>query len=197
MNGHPTHANRKAYAYLAAQLTAIETNAGLLHGAIAIALDEMSDIDPGAVEQEIDDLARRIRQRVRGGSPRALLAQLHEALFVEEGFHGDTEVYYHRFNSYLPKVLETKRGLPITLSLVYKLVAERLGLKVLGVGAPGHFMAAVHLPGDKAPMLVDPFFGGRIVSIAEAVGRVATTLGVTEDPPLSPEDALPVVTHRL
>jgi regulator of sirC expression with transglutaminase-like and TPR domain len=61
-------------------------------------------------------------------------------LFEEEGFTGNTDDYYNVANSYLPVVLQTRRGLPITLSLIYKAVAERLGLRVWGIGLPGHFI---------------------------------------------------------
>ena len=63
----------------------------------------------------------------------AVLAHLHEVLFDEEGFAGNVDDYYNVANSYLPVVLETRRGIPISLTLLYKLVAERLGLPVQGV----------------------------------------------------------------
>src|SRR5206468_6452152 len=103
------------------------------------------------------------RSRVRGGQPQALLVHLHEYLFTELGFAGNIEDYYNPYNSYLPSVLATKRGLPITLSLVYKIVAERLGLRAWGVGLPGHFLIGVECePGNK--MLVDTFASGRIIT---------------------------------
>ena len=66
--------------------------------------------------------------RVRGNQQQALLAHLHQFLFEEQGFAGNSNDYYNPFNSYLPALLQTKLGLPISLSLIYKLVAERLGL---------------------------------------------------------------------
>ena len=61
-------------------------------------------------------------------------------LFEVFGLRGNAEDYYNPANSYLCDVLATRRGLPITLSLVYKLVAEGVGLEVHGVNAPGHFL---------------------------------------------------------
>jgi regulator of sirC expression with transglutaminase-like and TPR domain len=78
--------------------------------------------------------------------------------------------YYNALNSYLPAVLNSRRGLPILLSLVYKLVADGTGLTVHGVNAPGHFMVRVAC--DGAWMIVDPFFGGQVLSREEAFHRL-------------------------
>ena len=61
---------------------------------------------------------------------------------------------------------KSKKGLPITLSLIYKIVADRLGLRAWGVGLPGHFLVGVE--SDGAKMLVDPFAGGRMLTADEA-----------------------------
>ena len=105
-------------------------------------------------------VADTVRARVRGTQPQALLAHLHDVLFDEEGFQGNTDDYYNVNNSYLPVVLQSKQGLPITLSLLYKAVAERLGLKVWGIGLPGHFICGLNADGSQ--MLIDPFSGGRL-----------------------------------
>src|SRR5688500_13198539 len=66
--------------------------------------------------------------------------------------------------------METKRGLPITLSLIYKTVAERLGLRAYGIGLPGHFLVGVEADGGQ--MLVDAFAGCRTLSPDEAHSRL-------------------------
>jgi regulator of sirC expression with transglutaminase-like and TPR domain len=149
----------------------------LLQGAIAIAMHQMESVDPSAVDATLQSYADRVRSRVRGTQPQALLAHLHDVLFAEEGFAGNADDYYNAKNSYLPAVLSSKRGLPITLSLIYKIVAERLGLKVWGIGLPGHFMVAVDQGEGTEPMLVDPFAQGRILSVAEAKARTVEVLG--------------------
>ena len=97
--------------------SSIDSPVALLNGAIAISMHEMDDVDPSAVEATIQGYADTVRSRVRGRQPQALLAHLHDVLFEEEGFRGNTQDYYASGNSYVPAVLETKRGLPITLSL--------------------------------------------------------------------------------
>ena len=83
--------------------------------------------------------------------------------------------YYNPSNSYLPNVLQTKLGLPITLSMVYRMIAERLGFRSWGVGLPGHFMAGIEVEGK--PLLVDAFAGGRIMTPSEAHDRMKEIFG--------------------
>ncbi|HET6251202.1 MAG TPA: transglutaminase-like domain-containing protein [Tepidisphaeraceae bacterium] len=171
----PLCSSSRAFSLLASQLPAIDSPDALLNGAVAIAMHELENADPAIVDARIQEYADTIRSRVRGGQPQALLAHLHEYLFEEAGFRGNTEDYYNPANSYLPAVVETHQGLPITLSLVYKLVAERLGLRAWGVGLPGHFMVAVEI--DGAPMLIDAFAGGRALTPDEARDRLREMFG--------------------
>jgi regulator of sirC expression with transglutaminase-like and TPR domain len=164
-----------AFALLSSQASIIGSPDALLPAAVAIAMHQMPEADPGAVDAKIQLYADTVRSRVRGCQPQAVLAHLHDLLFEQEGYIGNTEEYYSPSNSYLPAVLETKRGLPITLSLLYKLVAERVGLRSWGVGLPGHFLVGVDVAGTS--MLVDAFAGGRILSADEAHERVQELFG--------------------
>ena len=100
---------------------------------------------------------------------------MHAVLFEEEGFAGNMERYYNALNSYLPAVLNTRHGLPVLMSLVYKLVGEGAGLTVEGINAPGHFMVRVLC--DNAWMIVDPFFGGQVLTRDEAFDRLDRVTG--------------------
>ena len=171
----PLCSSSQAYQLLAKQVPTINSPDSLLNGAIAIAMHQMEDVDPCAVDATLQYYADTIRSRVRGSQSQALLAHLHGYLFDEVGFVGNVEDYYNPANSYLPAVLATKRGLPITLSLIYKLVAERLGLRAWGVGLPGHFLVSVEADGTS--MLVDTFGGGRIITPDEAHARLQETFG--------------------
>jgi len=165
----------KAYQLLAAQLKHINSPDALLNGAVAVSMLQTQSADPAEVDATLQGYADAIRARVHGRQPQALLAHLHEYLFDELGFQGNTEDYYNPANSYLPEVLRTKRGLPITLCLVYRFVAERVGLRSWGVGLPGHFVVAVEAGGPM--MLVDPFAGGRVLTPNEAHQRLRDTFG--------------------
>jgi regulator of sirC expression with transglutaminase-like and TPR domain len=154
----------------------------LMECAVAISMHQMPDVDPAQVDRTIQQYTDTIRKRVRGTQPQALLAHLHEFMFEEQKFGGNSDDYYNPMNSYLPAVLKTKRGLPISLSMIYKLIGSRLGLRVHGIGLPGHFLAAVESGpvidgGDQPAMLVDPFGGGRILTADEAQQAVEETFG--------------------
>jgi regulator of sirC expression with transglutaminase-like and TPR domain len=189
--GKPMYCRPGAYALFRSQMRCIESLDGLLTAANAVAMHELPDIDPARVNELIDGYARQVRSRVRSSSIQAKLAHLHDVLFEEAGFVGNSDDYYNPHNSYIPSVLESKRGLPITLSMIYKVVAERVGLRVEGINAPLHFMAGV-LMEDKL-MLVDPFFGGRVVSRDEAFDRIEQASGRVV---ARVDELLPRATHR-
>jgi regulator of sirC expression with transglutaminase-like and TPR domain len=174
-SSQPLCCSPEAFNLLARQLPVVNSPDALLNGAVAIAMHQMDGIDPAAVDATLQKYTDTIRSRVRGTQQQALIAHLHEYLFDELGFTGNAEDYYNPINSYLPAVLEMKKGLPITLSLVYKIVADRLGLKAWGVGLPGHFL--VGLESDGATMLVDSFAGGRMLTPDEAHDRMIEQFG--------------------
>lgn len=162
----PVACRREAFELFAAQMPHIETTPGLLRAAVAVSMHSNPNISPHQVEDEIGQIAGTIRRRVSGVSSQALLAHLHQELFERRGFHGNEEDYYAAENSYLPYVLSTGMGIPITLSLVYKLVANRVGLRAEGVNSPGHFLVQVY-SGNRA-MLIDAFHGGRVLTPTDA-----------------------------
>ena len=171
----PMCCSPRAFNLLARQAATINSSDALLNGAVAIAMHQMEDIDAGLTDARLQSYADTVRSRVRGPQPQALLAHLHEFLFQEQGFRGNTDDYYNPANSYLPAVMETKLGLPITLSLLYKTVAERLGFRTWGVGLPGHFLVGMEL--DGAPILVDPYSGGKLLTPDEAHERLREMFG--------------------
>ena len=80
----------------------MESPDALLHGAIAISMHQVDNVDPAAVDATIQGYVDTIRSRVRGSQPQALMAHLHDFLFEEQGFAGNTDDYYGTANSYLP-----------------------------------------------------------------------------------------------
>jgi len=187
----PVYCRPQAYAAFAAQLPHIETTPGLVRAAIAIARHERPNADPIATEAVLDNLADAVERRVRSQRVEAKLAHLHDVLFDVVGLRGNVEDYYNPADSYLPDVLRTRRGLPITLVLIYKCVGEGVGLVVHGINAPGHFLAAVEgadsnggASGSKL-MYVDPFYGGGLLTETDAYDRIAETTG--RDVPHSPK----------
>jgi regulator of sirC expression with transglutaminase-like and TPR domain len=172
----PQCCSPEAFKLLARQIETINSSDALLNGAIAISMHQMEDVNPAHVDAQLQKYTDMVRKRIRGHQPQAILAHLHDVLFEQEGFVGNAEDYYSTSNSYLPAVLATKRGLPITLSLVYKIIAERLGLRTWGVGLPGHFLVAVE-ESPKHMLLIDPFAQGRVLTPDEAHERLKELFG--------------------
>lgn len=169
----------------------VESPDGLLACAVAVSVHRNVTITVEALDRKLNAIAADVRRSVRGPQQQALLAHLHEHLFENLRLAGDARDYYNPANSDLAEVLRRRSGLPILLSLIYKDVAGRLGLRVDGIGLPGHFVVQVHT--DTGPMLVDPFFGGIVLSRDEALQRVRSVLGPQEE---WSDDLLRPVTHR-
>ena len=97
--------------------------------ALEIARDAHPELDIESYLEKIERLAERARDRCRPGSKvRDILGQINWVLFVEAGLRANEEDYYDPRNSYLNEVLDRGLGIPISLSLVYWAVGERLGL---------------------------------------------------------------------
>ncbi len=134
--------------------------------ALEIARIEYPDLDADACITELDHHALAIAERARDLSDgRSFVETANEYLFVEAGFRGNEDDYYNADNSCLNRVLETKRGIPITLSLIYIEIGRRLSKQVSGVGLPGHFIVRYDDPEYSA--LIDPFHGGAILDGAQ------------------------------
>jgi len=173
----PSYCRREAYQFFVTQLPQLSSTEGLLRAAIAVSMHALDDVDPQRVEDRLRTYSLRVKERSPSQSIIALQANLHEMLFDEEGFAGNLERYYSALNSYLPVVLDTRYGLPITLSLIYKVVGQWAGLCVEGINAPGHFMVRVRC--DRSWMIVDPFFGGQLLTREEAFQRLHRVAGKT------------------
>jgi regulator of sirC expression with transglutaminase-like and TPR domain len=119
------------------------------------------DLDVVAVSREIDQLAARCRELITDpASLRDKCRTINRVLFHERGIVGDLDSYTDPRNSFLHSVLERKRGIPISLSILYLLVAERLGLDLEPIALPGHFVVGCF--GDERPFFVDPFYQGAL-----------------------------------
>src|SRR5687768_7695060 len=91
----------EAFSLLSRQVKAIESPDALLQGAVAIAMHQLDHADPAEVDATLQRYADTIRKRVRGSQPQALLAHMHDVLFEEEKFSGNTDDYYDTTNSYV------------------------------------------------------------------------------------------------
>lgn len=168
----------------------LDGDEGLLASAVAVAMHANPETEVSDVDTELAKVVAAIAACVRSSCDQAKMAYLHQVLFEEYGFRGNGQDYYNPRNSYLPCVLKSRRGLPIMLSMIYKLVAGRIGLRAWGVGLPGHFVAGLDCHG---PALVDCFHGGRLLDRDNAIELVHETAGPDAE---FDESMLRPVTHR-
>jgi regulator of sirC expression with transglutaminase-like and TPR domain len=133
---------------------------------------EFREVDVATALASLDTLGADVAAAAQrtAASPVEVAAACTEVLGRVHGFEGDREHYDDPRNSMLDIVLERRRGLPILLSVVYIEAARRAGIALSGVGLPGHFVVG-HFGAD-APMLLDPFDGGREISAAAAIGAL-------------------------
>lgn len=141
-----------------ASLVAEDAGFALLEAAICVAQDDIPGLDPQAVLAEIDRLGARLKARLPADAPPLRrLRGLNQYFFVELGFGGNLNNYYDRRNSHIHEVLASRRGIPITLALIYIELAGQLGLKAQGVSFPGHFLVKLRMP--QGEVVIDPFNG--------------------------------------
>ena len=141
----------------------------LARAALLIAATEYPGL---SIERElfrIDEIAEGIAARMDDDTPLYQLNTLSEYLFDELKFAGNHTNYHDPRNSFLNDVIERRVGIPITLSLLYIEVGRRLGVPLLGIGMPGHFIVRHR---DEFDVFVDPFHGGILLSEDECAERV-------------------------
>jgi len=141
-----------------ASLVADDASLSLVEAAISIAQDEYPTLDTQAVLSEIDALGDKLKRRIPADAvPVQRLRWLNRYFFRELGFGGNVNDYYDPRNSYLHEVLHTRRGIPITLAVLYIEFATQVGLTARGVSFPGHFIVKLKMP--QGEVVIDPFSG--------------------------------------
>jgi regulator of sirC expression with transglutaminase-like and TPR domain len=130
----------------------------LTEAALSIAQDVYPHLDMGAIQSELDRLAAILKGRLPAdASPVQRLRSLNRYFFRELGFSGNRNDYYDPDNSYLNRVLERRRGIPISLAVLYMELGQQIGLPLRGVSFPGHFL--VKLKVRAGDIFLDPYSG--------------------------------------
>jgi regulator of sirC expression with transglutaminase-like and TPR domain len=190
-SNEPVHCRPEAYHYFAEQMPTLWSTTGLLRASIGVSMHALDDVDPEQTEKLIQDICGLVEEAKPGNQPSEILAGLHYVLFKDCEFRGNTDRYYHALNNYVPAVLKSRQGLPIALAVIYKAVGEGSGLSVAGVNAPGHFMVRVRT--EDGWHIVDPFYGGQILSREEVFERLEQ---VTQRPLHRRDELLAAPTHQ-
>ena len=137
------------------------------------------DLNTEAYSKRLSRMAEDLMIRLDpGDGVDAMLNTWSRYLFDEQGFSGNSDDYYNQDNSYLHTVLKHRRGIPISLSSLYIILAQRLGLPIHGVGMPGHFL--VKFDDGREIRVIDPFHKGRVLD-REGCSQLLRGLGLSFD----------------
>lgn len=139
-------------------LVAEDDSFPLTEAVLALAQDAYPDLDVQGMLAEIDALVMRLKRRLTSDADVVQKLQMLNQFFYRElGFAGNLNDYYDPDNSYLNIVLGKRRGIPISLAVLYLEIAQQIGLAVRGVSFPGHFLLRVTMAGGE--VMMDPVSG--------------------------------------
>ena len=118
-------------------------------------------LDLIAVQLEVDKLALRLRQRLpHDTSDLHKVRMLNHLFYSELGFSPNLNNFYDPDNSYLDRVIASRRGIPISLAVIYMELAQQIGLDFHGISFPGHFL--ITLPLSSGSIVLDPLNGNSL-----------------------------------
>jgi regulator of sirC expression with transglutaminase-like and TPR domain len=150
-----------------------------------VALDELALLLPAAIGfvpridlvaglTKLDELAADVASPTIDGVCRSLFRG-------DRALVGHRDDYYEPRNSFIEDVLSTRRGIPISLSVIAMEVGRRVGVDLVGVGMPGHFLIAERPTHGLVPeIFADPFHGGRIMDATGCARLFAEMLGAAQ-----------------
>ncbi len=144
-----------------ASLVASDEHFPLLEAAASLAQDEYPGLDVEQVLGDVDHLIARLKRRIPAdASAIARLRILNQFFYHDLNFAGNINNYYDPDNSYLSAVLRTRKGIPISLAVLWVEVAQAVNLNARGVAFPGHFLVKINLP--KGQVVIDPLNGNSL-----------------------------------
>ncbi len=140
----------------------------LEQGAWLLAQTQYPGINIDGYRALLDSYAADLKDRLANNRhPKQVIPAFNEYLFQRLGFSGDEENFYNPENSYLNRVMDRRTGNPISLCLIYLLLARRLRLPVAGIGLPGHFICRYQ--SSAAELYIDVFNGGRLLTKGDCI----------------------------
>lgn len=133
----------------------------LFEAALAIGYDAEPNLDLNLAQAEIDKLAATLHRRLPADASHLQKLRLLNHFFYRElGFCGNINDYYHPDNSYIHRVISTRRGIPISLAMIYIELALQVGLQVRGIAFPGHFLMKLSV--QSGEIVIDPLNGSSL-----------------------------------
>ena len=166
----------------------------LLEGALAIAWEEYPRMDLGYYREIFDRMVDDLQPRIaKMHYPLKVVQEINQYLFAEQGFRGNDGDYYDPRNSFITDVLERRLGIPLSLSLVYMVICDRLGFPMDGISFPAHFIIRPRHP--DLEIFIDPYNKGEILFPEDCAAKLTQLYGY--DIPLQPEYLEPVSIRRI
>jgi len=133
----------------------------LFEAALSLGQDSEPNLDLTIPQMQMDALALTLQKRLPAdASPIQKLRMLNHFFYQELGFCGNANDYYHPDNSYLHRVMTTRRGIPISLAIIYIELAQQVGLQISGISFPGHFLMKLSV--QSGEIILDPFNGSSL-----------------------------------
>jgi regulator of sirC expression with transglutaminase-like and TPR domain len=154
-----------------------EEKIDLIRAALLLAKLDNEEVDVDAYRAEVDRMAKKAAEGLAKDAKDAeKLKALNTYFFDKRGFHGSRGEYYHKSNSYLNEVIDDREGLPITLCVLYMDLARRMGVTVVGIGLPGHFVTR-HVPKDGEGKFIDVYEHGELLTAEQAKTKATDFAG--------------------
>jgi regulator of sirC expression with transglutaminase-like and TPR domain len=139
----------------------------LAEAALYIARDEYPEINIRSYLTLLNEWSVKLKKTAARKPTMARLEILNDLLFEKMQFSGNIDNYYDPKNSFLNHVIDSRKGIPISLSVIYLELAWNLGIDAAGIGFPGHFLVGVN---DAGTMLyVDSFYRGRVMTVSDCM----------------------------
>ncbi len=166
-----------------------EDHISLERAALYIALEEYPDLDVEEYLNALDTMAMEVQERLPAQLyPLKVLQTMNQYLFEDLGYVGNRTEYYDPCNSFLNDVIDRRTGIPLTLSLVYLAIAQRLDFPMIGINMPGHFIIRPTV--NDMEVFVDPFDRGEILFLQDCEDLLAQVFDRRVE--VRPEYLLPV-----
>ncbi|PZU94867.1 MAG: hypothetical protein DCE90_13680 [Pseudanabaena sp.] len=166
----------------------------LLEGALAIAWEEYPHMDLGHYRAKLDAMVNDLQPRLdKIHYPLKVIQEINRYLFVEQGFCGNDHDYYDPRNSFINDVLDRRLGIPLSLSIIYMLLGDRLGFAMDGISFPGHFIIRPQHP--DLEIFIDPYNKGEILFPEDCAAKLTQLYG--QEMPLDPKYLQPVGIRRI
>ena len=186
--------NQVGWHNFAQELNKENKNIDLAKASLYYAQVEYPDLKNQIYLDYLDSIATEIDANIiKDRYPLQIIKAINDYLFEQLNFRGNNQDYYNPENSYINKVIDRKKGIPITLSVIYLEIAKRLSFPMVGIGMPGHFIIRPDF--EDAGIFVDVFNRGEILFTQDCEAKLSQIY--QKEVKLEPHFLAPVSNHQI